>query len=232
MQKLLGYLTGTIKCYGLCQDGASKGSSCRSPFTVPSGKQNLSAALTVTKKSHCAGALRSNLSHTAKVSAVTIDQGLAAAGVAVAAVSFAFAVFMVSQNGRWTGFEREAALRLPPQRSTAFTRFSRPPLRAFSRQPIDFGTTGSISQFRPGHQLRRAKAGNSENQASGTTRQQSASYVLSFVYKKMALVKGRHGFYAAKVGTALPAAGNVLSIEKLGNHWVLVTERAVIAEGK
>jgi hypothetical protein len=97
-------------------------------------------------------------------------------------------------------------------------------------QPIDFGATESIVPFQAGHEVRGQKAGSTTNQIPITTHRQSASYILSFVYKKMALVS--HGLYATRVGTALPDAGKVMSIEKRGNQWILVAERAIIAEGK
>jgi hypothetical protein len=76
---------------------------------------------------------------------------------------------------------------------------------------------------RPGAPLNPAKA-------PPAAHQQSESYALSFVYNSMALVKSKHGFYAAKPGTWLPAAGRVLSIERRGHNWVLVMERTAIAE--
>jgi hypothetical protein len=132
---------------------------------------------------------------------------------------------MVSQNDRRTGFERGEVFRVSPKPSTALTHFSRRTLTTFSRQPIDFGATGSIVSFWAGHEIGGQKAGDTRNQIPITTHRQSASYSLSFVYKKMALVKGSHGLYAAKVGTALPDGGNVISIEKRENQWILVAER-------
>jgi hypothetical protein len=136
---------------------------------------------------------------------------------------------MVSQNDQRTVSERDDVVRLPSQRSTIVPNFSNGPLRALSSQAIDSGATESPIPLQAGHQARRPKAGTTSNHVSAKAHQQSGSYVLSFVHKNMALVKGSQGFYAAKAGTALPAAGNVLSIEKRGSNWVLVTDRAVIA---
>jgi hypothetical protein len=234
MNRLLRYLTRTIKSYGRRrQDGAPKGSHfCSPPVMLPSPRQTLSAALTAKKKLLGAGALGSDLSHAARTSAITVDQGLAAAGTAVALLSFGFALFMVSQNNRRTGFERDEVFHVSPKLSNTLTHFSRRPLTTFSRQSIDFGATGSIVSFQARHEVRGQKAGNTTNQIPITTHRQSASYILSFVYKKMALVEGSHGLYATRVGTALPDAGKVMSIEKRGNQWILVAERAIIAEGK
>jgi hypothetical protein len=229
MHKLLRYLAGTVKYDGRRQNGAPKGSYRCPPVTLPNRKRNQAAAISGVKSPHMHDALRRNLSHSARTNAIITDQGLAAAGMTVALISFAFAVVMVSQNDRGTVFERDEVVRLPSQRSTTLANTSKGPLKALSSQAIDFDTTGSPIPLQPGHQARRPKAGSTSNHASAKAYQQSGSYVLSFVHKNMALVKGSQGLYAAKAGTALPAAGNVLSIEKRGNNWVLVTERAIIA---
>jgi hypothetical protein len=47
------------------------------------------------------------------------------------------------------------------------------------------------------------------------------TYVLRFVHKKSALLQSHRGFYVVRRGTMLPGARKVLSIERLGNTWIL-----------
>ncbi len=161
--------------------------------------------------------------------AITIDQGLAAAGVILALVSLAFAAFMVSQYDRRTRFEGTEVFRFLPRPSLTLTTSAQARVKALRRSAIDFNATGSIIPFKPGHKMRRPKPSNAANQNRFITRQPDAGFVLSFVYNNMALVKHSRGFYAAKVGTVLPDVGNVLSIKRRGRSWILVTEKAVIA---
>ena len=55
--------------------------------------------------------------------AITIDQGLAAAGVILALLSLAFAAFMVSQYDRRTSFEGTEVFRFLPRPSLHFNDF-------------------------------------------------------------------------------------------------------------
>jgi len=211
------------------QDGPAKRSYYYSPLRTPKLKLDLLAKLAARKESPRPGR-RQTVPLCAPKSAITLDHGLAAAGTFVAVFSFLFAAVMVFQNDGRPGIERDEVLRLPPKRSSASLDLAQERLRGFSRQAIDVDVTGSIIPFPPGRKLRRPKAVDSVNQTQFTKRQPSRGYALSFVYKNMALVKGGHGFYAAKVGTALPDAGKVLSIERRGKNWVLVAQQAVITE--
>jgi hypothetical protein len=139
----------------------------------------------------------------------------------------AFAASMVTHNNRGTGLDRSDDFRSTGLTRTA-THLPLPPLRTLESHSIDYDATGSISLPEAKHGMHRPGAGLNPVKAPSTV--QSENYVLSFVYRNMALVNSKHGFYTAKLGTALPGAGHVLSIERRGHKWVLVTERTVIAE--
>lgn len=158
---------------------------------------------------------------------ITIDQGLAAAGVILALFSLAFAAFMVSQYDRYPGTEGGEDSRFLPRRSLAMAS-AQARVKLFRRSAIDFNATGSIIPFKPGHKMRWPKT----SQDNFIKHQPGTGFELSFVHNNMALVKHRRGFYAARVGTVLPDAGSVLSIERRGRNWILVTEKAVIAGSK
>lgn len=159
---------------------------------------------------------------------ITLDQGLAAAGVILALFSLAFAAFMVSQYDRHPGFEGGEDSRFLPRPSLALPASAQARVKLFRRSAIDFNPAGSIIPFKPGHKMRWPKT----NQNNFITHQPGTGFELSFVHNNMALVKHRRGFYAARVGTVLPDAGSVLSIERRGRNWILVTEKAVIAGSK
>jgi hypothetical protein len=95
---------------------------------------------------------------------------------------------------------------------------------------IDFDSTASISRPETGFGMHRPRSRINETKTLSAAHQESESYVLIFVHKNMVLLKSAHGLYTAKLGTALPGAGHVLSIERRGQKWVLLTERTVIAE--
>jgi hypothetical protein len=56
------------------------------------------------------------------------------------------------------------------------------------------------------------------------------TYVLRFVHKEPALLQSDRGFYVARRGTMLPGARKVLSIERLGNTWIIVTATQISTE--
>ena len=163
-----------------------------------------------------------------KTLVITIDHLLAAAGMAVAIGSLAFAAFMVAQNSHGTRLESSDELLLNHLARTRFP-IAQIPFGTLDNLSIDYNSTGSIprSEARPGMHRPRARL----NKAKGPTagHQLSENYILSFIYKNMALVRSKQGLYAAKPGTPLPGAGHVRSIEKRGQKWVLVTERTVIS---
>jgi hypothetical protein len=164
-----------------------------------------------------------------KTVAFTIDHALTAAGIAVAIGSIAFAASMVAQNNRGTRAEPSDDFRLAKLARTG-TPLAQEPFKTLDGPAIDYNATGSISRTEARHGVHRPRAGLNPAKAPSAAHQQSETYVLSFVYKNTALVKSHHGFYTAKPGTSLPGAGRVLSIERRGHKWVLVTERTDIAE--
>jgi hypothetical protein len=161
--------------------------------------------------------------------AFTFDHALAAAGIAVAISSMAFATSMVTQNSRGRRLEPNDDFRLA-QLARVRGHLAQEPARPLDIHSIGFTVTESIARPEARYAPAPARAPLNPAKAPPAAHQQSESYVLSFVYNSMALVKSKHGFYAAKPGSWLPAAGRVLSIERRGHNWILVTERTAIAE--
>ncbi len=160
--------------------------------------------------------------------ALTIDHVLAGAGIAVAIGSITFAASMVAQNNHGTRLETGDDFRLGELARTR-TLFAQEPFESLDGPFIDYSATGSISRTEVRHGVHRPGAGLNPAKAPLAAHQQSDNYVLSFVYRNMALVKSKHGFYTARPGTPLPGAGHVRSIERRQHKWVLVTDRTVIA---
>jgi len=161
--------------------------------------------------------------------AFTLDHALAAAGIAVAISSMAFATSTIAQNNRGTRLEPNNDYRLA-QLARVTGHLAQEAARPVDIHSIDYTVTEPIIQPEAGYALHRAGSPLNPAKTPPVGYQQSESYVLSFVYNNMALVKSKHGFYAAKPGTWLPAAGLVLSIERRGHDWLLVTEKTAIAE--
>lgn len=162
--------------------------------------------------------------------ALTIDRGLAAAGIAAAIGSAAFAAFMIGHDSHTTAFGRGEYRRVFTRAPGALPSYAHlRPTNHFSR-PIDYNVTGSISGRDVGNGTPDPAARGKAASQISRGRARSESYVLSFVHKGMALVKSAHGFYVVRLGTKLPDAGQVLSIEKRGDKWILVTAKTIITE--
>ncbi len=178
----------------------------------------------------------SGLARPANASALTIDHGLAAAGVAAAIGSAVFAGYMITHENNQPTFGGAEHLRLFAQP------FGQGPRRLSIRESrgagrvVDYNATGSIR--RSGF----ANSGGDEDQggasvASADGKNQASlrdrvieGYVVRFVHKGSAIVQGPKGSYAVAPGVALPNAGRVLSIQKRGNRWIVVTARGLITE--
>ncbi|RDI61255.1 hypothetical protein [Microvirga subterranea] len=65
-------------------------------------------------------------------------------------------------------------------------------------------------------------------QRDGRTR--GASYVIYRVFGETALVEGVDGLHVVVPGAVLPGVGRVLSIERTGGSWSIVTSETVIGE--
>ena len=159
--------------------------------------------------------------------AFTIDHALAAGGLAVAISSMAFAAFMIAQSSRGTRLEPSDGFAHPARSQI---HLAQEPFRPLNTQSIDYNATASIAHAEAAHGVRRPGQRPNSAEAPPAPHHQTENYVISFVYNNMALVKSKHGFYAAKPGSLLPGAGRVRSIDRLGPKWILVTENTIIAE--
>jgi hypothetical protein len=159
--------------------------------------------------------------------AFTIDHALAAGGLGVAISSLAFAAFMIAQSNRGTRLEPRDGFGHPARSQI---HLAQEPFRPLNAQSIDYNATASIAHVEAAHGVRRPGQRLNSAEAPLAPHHQTENYVISFVYNNMALVKSKHGFYAAKPGSLLPGAGRVRSIDRLGPKWILVTENTIIAE--
>jgi hypothetical protein len=159
--------------------------------------------------------------------AFTIDHALAAAGLAVAISSMAFAALMIAQSNRGTRLEPSDGFAHPARSQI---HLAQEPFKPLITQSIDYNATASNAHAEAAHGVRRPGPRLNSAEASLAPHHQTENYVISFVYNNMALVKSKHGFYAAKPGSLLPGAGRVRSIDRLGPKWILVTENTIIAE--
>jgi hypothetical protein len=157
----------------------------------------------------------------AVVLALTTDRGLAAVGIAAAIGSAVFATFMISQNSTRDmpkGVEHPGvfARALYAQSHQSQVHANKPGGRHIDSRTIDYDVTGSIAS----NLVRSAASGASTN----------SIYLLRFVHKEAALLQSSRGFYVARQGTMLPGAGEVLSIERVGDMWVLATATRIFTE--
>lgn len=60
----------------------------------------------------------------------------------------------------------------------------------------------------------------------------SRDYLVKGVSRGVALVEGPDGLHEVIPGSTLPGAGRVVSIERAGNKWVVVTTETIIGEGQ
>jgi hypothetical protein len=171
-----------------------------------------------------------------KVLAFTTDHGLIAAGVAAAISSAAFATFMICQNSRpdmLKGAEYPGIF-APALRARSHQlklQANNPDGRPINNRTIDYNVTGSISMGGIGRAAQNTPpASNIDGSAASGGASTNNSYVLRFVHKEAALLQSDRGFYVARRGTMLPGAGKVLSIEKLGDTWILLTAARTFTE--
>lgn len=176
------------------------------------------------------------------VLAPTVDHGLAAVGVAAAIGSAVFAGYMMTHDNSRPAFGGAEHLKLFAQPLNSGWRGT--PIgagRAGGRQ-VDYNATGSIRHG--------GLAAATVVESKGETAIASADgkiqvprhdmvprrdmvldgYVVRFVHKGLAIVQGRQGSFAVAPGVTLPDAGRVLSVEKRGNRWVVVTAKGMITE--
>jgi hypothetical protein len=157
----------------------------------------------------------------------TVDQMLAATGVAGAVASAGFAAIMITTDHSHPVFSGIEHLMLFAQpihgRSTpVIARTYQPPADA----GIDYSATGTIRRTDP----------RSSDTTEGTMVRPPATepiimgYVLQEAQIGVALVQGHGTVYRVKPGNLLPGAGRVLSVEQREDKWVVVTTQGIIAD--
>jgi hypothetical protein len=201
-----------------------------------SGRRRSTVAKTVERRFSKRRPSESINAFPAKVPAITIDYGLIAAGVAAAIGSVAFATFMISQNSRpemLTGIEYHGnfASTLRARSHQSQVHVNNQDSQSIEHRAIDYNVTGSISTGGVGKAVQNtASASNFDGIAASVGDSTNNTYVLRFVHKDSALLQNDRGFYVARRGTILPGAGKVLSIERLGDKWILVTATQIFTE--
>ena len=89
------------------------------------------------------------------------------------------------------------------------------------RDPVDFTPTGSIASA--GAPVQPKEAQHSNGMAL-------PAFNLRDVFDGQALVESRSSVSVVRPGSVLDGAGEVLSIEKRGEHWVVLTANGIIAQ--
>jgi hypothetical protein len=171
-----------------------------------------------------------------KVFDFTTDRGLIAIGVAAAIGSMVFAIIMISQNSR-PDIPKEVehpeifARALHYQYSQSQVHVNNRQDQLINTRTIDYNVTGSIFVGSAGKSMQNTTpVSNSDGSVVFTDGSTNNTYLLRFVHKETALLQSEHGFYVARRGTILPGAGKVLSIERFGNTWTLVTATRIFTE--
>ena len=91
-------------------------------------------------------------------------------------------------------------------------------------ETVDFTPTGSIAPV-PG-----GAAAPKPTPRSGQDGRSLSAFNLRDVFDGQALVESRSSISVVKPGSMLDGAGEVLSIEKRGEHWVVLTANGIIAQ--
>ena len=166
------------------------------------------------------------------------DHGLIAMGVSAAICSAAFATFMIIQDGHMV---KPGKVEYPDVYSRAFyarphqpkARANNPVKRSIDYRSIDYNVTGSIS-INDGKKTSQKTAPLSkfDRIASSAGLVSNNTYVLRFVHGESALLQNGQAFFVAKLGMMIPSFGKVLSIGKIGDRWMLVTDTRIFTEEK
>ncbi len=93
-----------------------------------------------------------------------------------------------------------------------------------SPDAVDFAPTGSIAPATGGAAAPKPAPG------SGQDGRALSAFNLRDVFDGQALVESRSSISVVKPGSMLDGAGEVLSIEKRGEHWVVLTANGIIAQ--
>ncbi|WGJ15679.1 hypothetical protein QEV83_05300 [Methylocapsa sp. D3K7] len=157
------------------------------------------------------------------------DRGLVAMGVVAALGSVAFAAFMIGEGNslerlKKREISRSFARGFLGKPHTSAGSASKSNHRPATYSTIDYDITGSISKSGDGvtGQKIASDFANNESPPSADASKYN-TYILRFVYKETALLQINHDLYVARRGTRLPKAGRVLSVERRGNQWRVVT---------
>jgi hypothetical protein len=162
--------------------------------------------------------------------AASIDQGLAAMGIAVAIGSAAFAAYMINQASGTTKVERVKFPVVLTHAPVVRPHVSQQRPTSMQRLPVDTAVASSSSRIESRVDVQSTVASGNISPAPHQTDLKSNSYAVRFVHRGMAIVQSADGLYVTRRGTKLPDAGQVISIERLGNKWILMTDRITITE--
>lgn len=162
-----------------------------------------------------------------KTLAFVVDRGLVAVGVGAAIGSAVFAGFMISYDSHplyFAGADNQGRFGLRPLKRRHQWSIGIGPAE---NRRIDNSVTGSIFRGEMGA-TDAASLFDEGNAIPGGMI--TETYVLRFVHEGVALLQGDQGFYVARRGSTLPDAGRILSIERRGDKWVVVTEKGTVLE--
>jgi hypothetical protein len=157
------------------------------------------------------------------------DYGLIATGVIAAISSVAFAIFMISEGSNPEMVKKGEIARffargLLAKSDKSPGSVNKPDTRPIRYRTIDYDVTGSISMRGLGVT---GQKNSPDSIIDGIMASVNTStyntYVLRFVHGETALLQSNRDFYVVRRGTMLPGAGKVLSIERRGKRWILVT---------
>lgn len=189
------------------------------------------AAATATAARHTAAALRPTAAAAARPLGDGLWHGL---GIAAATASAGFATYalvfstgQVVPSGNFNLFTRSdrAILASAAQHAEPKGRDPAPPPgETADRGGIDFDPTGSVPRAATRDAGAPARA-----RADGPP---MPGFTLRDVFDGKALVESRSSLSVVKPGSMLEGAGEVLSIEKHGERWVVLTQNGVIGGGR
>jgi hypothetical protein len=163
-----------------------------------------------------------------------VDRALAVCGVLIACSSLAFAGYMLADaNGppRIAGMEYLSIFARPSHPIAAAQQPMAPvaeeaPTR-LAAETIDPTPTGSISnKIASGQPVNFIMTPIRDLEAKAPY----AAYTLLDVSNGEALIQSNVGFRSVRVGDVLPEIGRINAIERLGDHWVLLSEKGAALE--
>jgi hypothetical protein len=168
----------------------------------------------------------------------TSERGLGLAGLALAVASGSFAAYMIRDNGRQPHFSGAEYLtvfaKLTPSGRPSPDGWARPDLPTADPAEADDLATASIPRkIVPGaDEGSDAPAPSRLNPGAFAPGATLREYVLRSVTKGVALIESPEGLREVRVGTILPYAGLVTSIERRDGKWVIITSRGLIREAR